>query len=225
MEDQFSEVASLIGDPVRAKILWALMDKRAYTATELAVYANTTPQNISMHLQKLIKADMLTMESQGRHKYYNYSRPEIPYAIEAIANLVPKPDAKTIKIPEEQPIRYCRSCYDHLAGKVGVLLTEALVDQNYLTKKQDSYELSEDGQKWFLKLGIDPERLKNQKRHFAKPCLDWSERKHHLAGALGAALLTHMLANGWLRRIEGSRSILVTGKGKKGLLEYLRIDI
>ena len=225
MEDQFSEIASLIGDPVRAKILWALMDKRAYTATELAVYADTSPQNISMHLQKLIKADLLTVESQGRHKYYNYSRPEIPYAIEAIANLVPKADEKKIKIPAEQPIRYCRSCYDHLAGKVGVLLTEALVDRNYLTKEQEHFNLSEEGQKWFLDLGIDPERIKNQKRHFAKPCLDWSERKHHLAGALGAALLRYMLGNGWLRRVDGSRSILITAKGKQGLREGLRIDV
>jgi DNA-binding transcriptional ArsR family regulator len=225
MEDQFSEIASLIGDPVRAKILWALMDKRAYTATELAVYADTSPQNISMHLQKLIKADLLTVESQGRHKYYNYSRPEIPYAIEAIANLLPKTNKKKTKIPEEQPIHYCRSCYDHLAGKVGVLLTEALVSQRYLTKKHDAYELSGDGEKWFSALGIDPERLKSQKRHFAKPCLDWSERKHHLAGALGAALLSHMLGNGWLRRMDGSRSILVTGKGRQALRECLKIDV
>src|SRR5580698_9810489 len=157
MEDQFSQVATLIGDPVRAKILWALMDKRAYTATELALYANTTPQNISMHLHKLVKADLLTVQSQGRHKYYNYSRSEIPYAIEAIANLAPESDAKKIKITEEQPIRYCRSCYDHLARKVGVMLTEAMLHRNYLTKEQDCYYLSEEGQKWFSELGIDLE--------------------------------------------------------------------
>jgi len=225
MEDQFSAMASLIGDPVRAKILWALMDKRAYTATELALYANTTPQNISMHLHKLVKADLLTVQSQGRHKYYNYSRSEIPYAIEAIANLAPESDAKKIKITEEQPIRYCRSCYDHLAGKVGVMLTEAMLHRNYLTKEQDCYDLSEEGQKWFSELEIDLERLKTQKRHFAKPCLDWSERKHHLAGALGAALLSHMIYNGWLRTMDGSRSILVTAKGKQGLRDCLGMDV
>src|ERR1700722_3324932 len=103
MEEQFSQVAGLIGDPVRAKILWALMDKRAYTATELAVYADTTAQNISMHLSKLEKADLLTLESQGRHKYYNYARPEIAYAIEALAGLLPKDELKKPGVADEKP--------------------------------------------------------------------------------------------------------------------------
>src|ERR1700733_2573646 len=114
MQDQFSQVAGLIGDPVRAKILWALMDKRAYTATELAVYADTTAQNISMHLGKLVKADLLTVQSQGRQKDDNYSRPEIAYAIEALASLLPKEELKKSGATDEKPIRYCRSCYDHL---------------------------------------------------------------------------------------------------------------
>src|ERR1700733_11723944 len=129
MQDQFSQVATLIGDPVRAKILWALMDKRAYTATELAVYADTSAQNISMHLNKLVKADLLTVQSQGRHKYYNYSRPEIAYVIEALASLLPKEGIQKQSATDDQPIRFCRSCYDHLAGKVGVTLTEALLKQ------------------------------------------------------------------------------------------------
>src|ERR1700748_1676468 len=114
MENQFRQVASLIGDTVRAKILWALLDGRAYTATELAVYANTTPQNISMHLNKLLKAGLLTAQSQGRHKYYSYSRAEVPYAIEALANLVPPAQQIAKAVHNEKPITFCRSCYDHL---------------------------------------------------------------------------------------------------------------
>jgi len=225
MEEQFSQIAALIGDPVRAKILWALMDKRAYTATELAIYADTTAPNISMHLGKLLKADLLTVQSQGRHKYYNYSRPEIAYAIEALASLLPKEGLKTPKLADEKPIRYCRSCYDHLAGKVGVALTESLLKQEYLVKNGSSFLVTGGGEVWFDQLGIQLEELKKQKRHFAKPCLDWSERKHHLAGALGAALLNRMMVEGWIRRISGSRAITVTGKGEVAFLEHFKTDI
>src|ERR1700744_1566802 len=130
MEDRFSQVATLIGDPIRAKILWALLDKRAYTATELAVFADTTAQNISMHLNKLVKAGLLKVESQGRHKYYNYGRPEVPYPIEALAALMPKKDMNANVPAGEKPIRFCRSCYDHLAGKVGVMVTDGLLERN-----------------------------------------------------------------------------------------------
>src|ERR1700733_9927937 len=225
MQDQFSQVAGLIGDPVRAKILWALMDKRAYTATELAVYADTTAQNISMHLSKLVKADLLMVESQGRHKYYNYSRPEIAYAIEALASLLPKEGVKKSDIADEKPIRFCRSCYDHLAGKVGVTLTEGLLKQQYMTKEGSNFLVTEGGAAWFDALEIDVDELKKQKRHFAKPCLDWSERKHHLAGALGAALLTRMIGEGWIRRTAGTRAITLTRKGEEAFLTHLKIDL
>ena len=224
MEEQFSQVAALIGDPVRAKILWALMDKRAYTATELAVYADTTAQNISMHLNKLVKADLLTVQSQGRHKYYNYSRPEIAYAIEALASLLPKEGLKKQNTVEEKPIRFCRSCYDHLAGKVGVTLTEGLLKQQYIIKEANSFSVTGEGETWFNSLGIKVDELKKQKRHFAKPCLDWSERKHHLAGALGTALLNRMLAEGWVRRTADSRVITVTRKGEEAFVKHLNID-
>ena len=225
MEEQFGQIAGLIGDPVRAKILWALLDKRAYTATELAVYANTTAPNISMHLNKLVKADLLTVQSQGRHKYYNYSRPEIAYAIEALASLLPKQDQKRPDAADEKPVRFCRSCYDHLAGKVGVTLTEGLLKQQYIIKDGAGFAVTVEGETWFDTLGINLSELKKQKRHFAKPCLDWSERKHHLAGALGAALLTRMIADGWVRRVVDSRAITVTRKGEEAFVEHFKTDI
>lgn len=225
MQDQFSQVATLIGDPVRAKILWVLMDKRAYTATELAVYADTTAQNISMHLNKLVKAELLTVESQGRHKYYNYSRPEIAYAIEALASLLPDAKQKKPVAADEKPIRFCRSCYDHLAGKVGVTLTESLLNQQYLAKNGNTFSVTDSGEAWFEQFGITLDELKKQKRHFATPCLDWSERKHHLAGALGAALLNRMIAEGWIRRVAGSRAIAVTRKGEEAFLVHFKTGI
>jgi|SRR6185503_9650015 len=225
MEEQFSRIAGLIGDPVRAKILWALLDKRAYTATELAIYADTTAPNISMHLNKLVKADLLAVQSQGRHKYYNYSRPEIAYAIEALASLLPKDELKKPDNADDKPIRYCRSCYDHLAGKVGVQLTDSLLKQEYLVKNASSFLVTDSGEAWFGQLGINLDELKKQKRHFAKPCLDWSERKHHLAGALGAALLNRMIADGWVRRVADSRAITVTRKGQEAFVEYFKTDV
>jgi DNA-binding transcriptional ArsR family regulator len=225
MENEFSQIASLIGDPVRAKILWALLDGRAYTATELAVYADTTPQNISMHLNKLVNADLLSVESQGRHRYYNYSRADVPYAIEAIASLIPGNGLTASKLAEDKPVRYCRSCYDHLAGKVGVLLTDGLLKQQFIYKQDNSFEVSPEGETWFNSLSIDVDLLKKQKRSFARPCLDWSERKHHLAGSLGAALLNRMIVDGWVRKEKDSRTMIVTRKGEQAFFDYFKIDI
>ena len=225
MKDQFSQIASSIGDPVRAKILWVLMDGRAYTATELAVYTGTTPQNISMHLNKLVTADLLAVESQGRHRYYNYTRPDVAYAIEAIANLLPKENVVPKKFADDKPVRFCRTCYDHLAGKVGVLLTEGLIKQQYIYKNDNNFELSAGGQCWFNTLGINTDTLKKQKRAFARPCLDWSERKHHLAGSLGAALLSRIIADGWVRREQRTRIMIVTHKGEQAFFDHFKIDV
>ena len=217
MEDQFGKIAALIGDPVRAKILWALLDGRAYTATELAIYTDTSASNISMHLSKLVTADLLSVQSQGRHRYYNYARPDIALAIEALANLIPKDKTKKATTMAAKPVEYCRSCYDHLAGTVGVLLTDSLLSQGLILKKDSDFEVSEKGAAWFESLGISIEALRKQKRVFAKACLDWSERRHHLAGSLGAALLTMMLNKGWLRKTQGSRALIVTAKGREML--------
>jgi len=215
MENQFTKITSLIGDPVRSKIMWALMDGKAYTATELALFADTTAPNISMHLNKLVKADILNVESQGRHRYYNYSRPEIAYAIEALANLIPAASQVGKAGAVDKPVRFCRTCYDHLAGKVGVTLTDGLVNKKFIIKKDTDFEVSTEGEAYFKTLGIDIKLLKQQKRFFARPCLDWTERRHHLSGALGAALLEQMVAKDWVRRTQNSRAMVVTGKGRK----------
>jgi DNA-binding transcriptional ArsR family regulator len=225
MENEFSRIASLIGDPVRSKIMWALLDGRAYTATELANYTETTPQNISMHLTKLVMSDLLCVEKQGRHRYYNYARPEISYAIEALANLIPQAN-KSIKINlPDQSVRFCRTCYDHLAGKIGVLLTDKLLELKILIKEGADFKVSMQGEIFFATLNIDIHQLSNQKRSFARACLDWSERKPHLAGALGAAMLERMIANNWIRRTANSRAIVVTGKGKEALHAKLGVEI
>jgi DNA-binding transcriptional ArsR family regulator/predicted transcriptional regulator len=226
MEKEIGNITSLIGDPVRATILWTLLDGRAYTASELATCADTSPQNISMHLSKLVLAELLSVESQGRHKYYRFSRQEVAYAIEAIGNLIPNEKHKKITSnPDNAAIKYCRTCYDHLAGKVGVLITEGLIHQKIIVLNAPDYTVTKKGDKFFSELGIDTDELKKFRRTFAKPCLDWSERKHHLAGSLGASLLDKMLTSDWLRKTKNSRAIIITSKGQKGLYDNLKISV
>ncbi len=225
MEIDFPHIAALIGDPVRANVLWTLLDGRAYTARELATGVGTSPQNLSMHLGKLLKAGLLAVQAQGRHKYYSFAREEVAYAVEAMANLaVVQPafrdDSDLI------PVRYCRSCYDHLAGRVGVLITESLVNQkliNFLGDKE--YEVPSRGAKWFGEWGIDCDALRGQRRSFSRPCLDWSERKYHLSGSLGAALLEKMIESHWIRRTAHSRVIVITAKGKENMAALFKIQV
>jgi DNA-binding transcriptional ArsR family regulator len=226
MENHFKEIASLIGDPVRATIMWTLLDGKAFTATELAIAANTSAPNISMHLAKLVQADLLTAESQGRHRYYKFSRNEIAYAIEAMATLIPGSSNTHQRMDEVIPaIKQCRTCYDHLAGKTGVVITDSMLKQKIIIQTENNFDLSNKGKKWFEALGVDTEILQAQRRSFLRPCLDWSERRYHMAGSLAAALLSLMLAQDWVRRIKNSRAVLITAKGQKNLYAHLKLTV
>jgi DNA-binding transcriptional ArsR family regulator len=223
MENAFKHIAGLIGDPTRATIMWTLLDGKAFTATELAIAAATTPQNISMHLAKLVQAELLRVESQGRHRYYKYARKEVAYAIEAMTSLLP---VSTTKLPANDgnvAIKNCRTCYDHLAGKVGVALTDSLLQQKILVDTNNVFALSRKGEKWFASFDIDIDALQQQRRSFLRPCLDWSERRYHIAGSLAAALLDNMIGADWFRTIKNSRALVITGKGQKKLYEHFKI--
>ncbi len=224
MESQFKQIAALIGEPVRASIMWALMDGKAMNATELAITTNTTQQNISMHLSKLLKANLLSMESLGRYKYYKFARKEIAYAIEAMTVLIPQHIAKGRIVELNEPsVLHCRTCYDHLAGKTGVAITDSLIRQKIVVFNNDVLYLSNKGEKWFSGLGIDIGELKQQRRSFLRPCPDWSERRHHIAGSLAAALLDKMLLFDWIRRTRHSRIIVITSKGQKAFYDHFNI--
>ncbi|UGU17749.1 helix-turn-helix domain-containing protein [Sinomicrobium kalidii] len=225
-EDQYKHIISLLGEPVRALMLWHLLDGRAYTAGELAVCTDITPQSASNHLQKLLSGRLLVVEKQGRHRYYRIASPEVAYVVESIANLIPPEDRKSAK--QSVPVsgqRYARTCYDHLAGRAGVVLSEALLARKILIPGNGTFTVSREGKAWFLQLDIDVDMLRNKKRSFARPCLDWSERKHHLAGALGAALLDSMIALQWLRKKQGSREVVITSEGKSKLYELLKVNL
>ena len=226
MEQHFKEIAGLVGDPVRATIMWTLLDGKAFTATELAMAAGTSASNISMHLAKLVQADLLSVENQGRHRYYKFSRKEIAYAIEAMSTLVPWSPKNRHPVDETTPaIQQCRTCYDHLAGKTGVAITGSLLKQKLIIAGDQQFDLSPKGRKWFFGMGIDIAALQQQRRSFLRPCLDWSERRYHMAGSLAAALLDKMLLQDWIRKTRNSRAVIFTAKGQKMLYEYLKVTV
>ncbi|WP_109852319.1 helix-turn-helix transcriptional regulator [Aquimarina sp. AU58] len=225
-ENKFAEIASLLGDKSRSVMLWCLLDGRAYTALELSVCANISAQSASNHLKKMIQANILQVEKQGRHRYYKYATSEVAQVIESMAGLVSMNDKYTrTKKPELNGITYARTCYDHLAGEIGVKITDALLDNGMLEIVERTYKITSIGKSWFQDVGINIDDVMSQKRSFAHLCLDWSERRHHLAGALGASFLTMMLQNDWIRRKKDSREILITGKGKLELKTRLNLDI
>jgi len=224
MEEQFKKIAALIGDPVRATILWSLMDGRSMSASELAVTSDTSPQNMSMHLSKLLKAGLLVAESQGRQRYYQFSRKEIAQALEAMTLLIPYPKAEHRMIASHEPeITYCRTCYDHLAGKIGVAVADSLFKQRLIRQAKDGLLLTARGTSWFAEMGLDVEKLKQQRRAFLRPCIDWSERRPHVAGSLAAALLEKMFELAWIRRVRNSRAVVITDAGRKALYKKFNI--
>lgn len=224
VEDKFVSIAALLCEPARAKMLWNLLDGRAYTAGELSIVADISPTSASNHLAKLLEAEIVKVEIQGRHRYYSLLNSEVAYAVEALANLASNSTTKNIKKePDKNGVKYCRTCYDHLAGFVAIKIVETLEDKRYLTKSKNIYLVTEKGWEWFQLLNISKEEFTNNRRPVTRQCLDWSERRPHLAGQLGAVFLNKMLERKWFKKIQFSRELIITGKGRQELLELLGI--
>jgi len=217
---RFAEVASLAGDPARAAMLHALMDGRALTASELARVASVTPQTASGHLARMVTAGLLSVEKQGRHHYHRLATPAVAHMIESMMQV-----ASTMELmrpapatgPRDAAMRAARTCYDHLAGRLGVALTDALVRGGHVELSRDAGLVTDAGIALFAQIGIDAATLAPARgrtnRVLCRPCLDWSERRPHLAGAVGAALCARSLEAGWIRRITGTRAVAVTPLG------------
>ena len=224
-EPDLSTVATLIGDPARATILSALLSGQSLPASELAYRAHITPQTTSMHLSRLVDGGLLDVSRTGRHRYYRLKNADVAHALEALALLASPPRLKKPQQSAEyQELCYARTCYDHLAGKLGVALTQALVAKGLITVSDQSYLLTEQGSEWLATWDIDEGQLRKGRRLFARTCLDWSERQNHLAGALGAAIASRMLEDGWVKRIPGNRALRLTEAGRKGLMAEFGID-
>lgn len=213
-----ARIASLVGDPARADALTALMTDRALTATELAAIAGVTKQTMSAHLAKLVDAGLVVVEPQGRHRYFRLADADVAGLLESLMGVAFRTGAvRLISSPREPALRKARVCYDHLAGEAGVAVYEALLSQRALEAGSAGLRLTRSGADWFARLGVDTEAAARQRRVFCRPCMDWSERRHHLAGALGAALLTRLGALGWVKRDPRSRAIAITPTGERGL--------
>ena len=215
-------IAALIGDHARAEVLTALLADRALTATELAAVAGVTKQTVSAHLAKLVGAKLVAVKQQGRHRYFRLADADVAQLLESLMGVAFRTGAVRVRSsPREPALRQARVCYDHLAGEVGVRIYESLVRKRALVPATDGLELSAEGCRFFRKLAIDTDALAAQKRAFCRACLDWIERRHHLAGALGAALLARIIELGWARRAKDSRVVSLTPHGQQALARIL----
>jgi len=219
-------IAALIGDHARAEVLTVLMSGMALTATELADAAGVTRQTISGHLSKLVDAGLLVVEAQGRHRYFRLAGPEVAELLETLMNVAFGTGAQRVRTsPREPALRRARVCYDHLAGELGVRVYDALARRGAFALDGDGLVLTDLGRRLAAELGIDLAALERTRRPVCRTCLDWSERRHHLAGALGAALLQHMFAAGWAKREANSRVVNLTPSGEARLLRWAGADL
>ncbi len=217
-------VAALVGDPARARMLTALMDGRARTAKELAYGAGVTPQTASSHLAKLLRARLLTMERQSRHRYFRLAAPSVGHAVEAL--MAVSPTRARVTAPEGllDGLRLARTCYDHLAGRLGVSMTDVMVRRRFLKRRGRDFLLTTPGARFLDRLGVDVEKTRQERRAFARQCLDWSERRAHLAGALGAAVARRCLDLRWVHFVRDERTLELTPQGLRGLRIWFGIN-
>ncbi len=213
-------VGELIGEPARAAILIALLDVKARTAGELAITANISAQSASAHLSKLVDGGLLTVTRGGRHRYFAMAGHDVAHALEALGSISTLPRAHLALPGPRAPGDMCmaRSCYDHLAGRIAVEISGALETSGVILRRGPrDYEVGRTGRSWFASLGIDVDALRHSRRAFARQCLDWTERRPHLAGALGSALCSRLIALGWFARRRDTRALRITAHGAREL--------
>ena len=212
-------VAALVGDPARSNMLTALMTGRALTATELTHQAGITPQTASSHLAKLEAGGLIAQEKQGRHRYYRLTDPDVAGVLEGLAGLAARAGHMRMRTgPKDPALRRARVCYDHLAGDLGVQMLDSMKQQRLIRQRKQDIELTAEGERFLAKtLQISAEALAHPRRPVCKACLDWSERRHHLAGTLGAAMMTRFTELKWAARdaAAGSRVVNFTRNGEK----------
>jgi len=223
---QIAEVASLVGDPARASMLVALLGGRALTATELAHAAGVSPQTTSGHLAKLHAANLLGLMKQGRHRYYRLAGPHVAQMLEGIMNVAllgpPRFQPKT-RLDEQ--MRHARTCYDHFAGTLGVGLADRMTERELLVLGDEAGEVTPAGLDFLGKLGVDFAAARARRRVFCRPCIDWTERRPHIGGAVGAALAQRCFDLKWVERVRDSRALRITPAGRRALMEHFALAI
>ena len=218
------EVAALVGDTARATMLNALMGGQSLTATELAYCANVSRSTASGHLSKLVAARLLTVTQQRRFSYYRIASPLVATMLESIKVVaaIEVPRRRQPRSANDDALRFARSCYDHLAGRLGVAVTDALVAMGHILLADDGGEVTSSGERFLTAFGVD--LRPRARRIFCQPCLDWSERRYHLKGLVGARILDRLLKLEWLKCVSGSRALQLTSAGKAGLSDIFQIE-
>jgi DNA-binding transcriptional ArsR family regulator len=222
MELEISRIGALVGDDARARMLIALMDGRALPASQLAIVAQVSPQTTSAHLSKLVGGKLLVVEPQGKHRYYRLAGPKVGSLIEALAVIAPVPPSVHQESADAKGLRFARSCYTHLAGRVGVELNDAAQRMGlWVPSRLKEYSMTEKGTRWLQQLGID---AKATRKGFARACLDWTERRHHVAGTLGTLLFMRLLELRWIARRREGRAVRLTERGRVELERQLGLQ-
>jgi len=219
------EVAALVGDTARATMLNALMGGQSLTATELAYCANISRATASSHLGKLVAARLLTVTRERRFSYYRIASPLVATMLESlkVVAAVELPPRHRPRSANDDALRFARSCYDHLAGQVGVAVTDALVAMGHIVLTDEGGEVTSSGERFLSAFDVD--LMRRTRRIFCQPCLDWSERRYHLKGLVGARILDRVLELRWLKSVSGSRALQLTPSGRVGLSEIFEIEI
>ena len=217
-----SEVAALMGDPARAAMLSLLMDGRAHTASDLALAAGVTAQTASGHLGRMTEANLLAARAQGRNRFYRLASPDVAHAIEslmALAGTRAPPASQSAAWRRDPDLRFCRTCYDHLAGQVGIAVTDSLTQHGHLEPKgARDWKLTPSGELFCARVGVDLEQARQAStRHFARQCLDWSERRPHISGALGSAIADTFFKKGWAEKLRRGRTVRLTDSGRRAM--------
>jgi DNA-binding transcriptional ArsR family regulator len=221
-----AKIATLVSESSRAAILTVLLDGRFHPVNELAYMAGIKPQTASFHLTKMMNANVVAVEKQGRHRYYGILNEEVAQVMESLLSLAPPVEVRSLKqATEDKQIRFARTCYDHLAGSLGTQLKDSLIEKGFLSEEQHEFLVTERGHEFFKTFQIDIEMSRKKRRSFSPKCLDWSERRHHIAGSLGNVILERLLELDWIQRLPNTRAIKITSEGKRGLKETFSIDI
>jgi DNA-binding transcriptional ArsR family regulator len=227
VEPNIAAVAALIGDPARAAMLTSLADGRALPAGELAAAGGLSPSAASAHLTKLLESGLLALEREGRHRYYRLAGPSVAAALESLALIAGQPGrSAAMHSPQAQALRYARSCYDHLAGELGVAIAVALENRGLIASAEQGkrVDVTQAGAKWLQAVfTIDVHELRPGRHGLACRCLDWTERRHHLAGPLGTQLFQRCCDLGWLTRTPKSRAVQLTRRGRDSMRMQLGI--
>ena len=221
--DCVARIAALIGERARADILTALMGGQALTATELAEVAGVNKATTSAHLARLVEGRLVAVESQGRHRYFRLADDDVAELLESLMGVAYRAGALRLKSsPREPAMRKARVCYDHLAGDLGVFAFDQFQRRRFLFHGDAGLALTPAGERFVQSLGIDPADHRGPRRPACRPCLDWSERRHHLAGSVGAAMLERIYALGWAKREKGSRVVRFSPAGERAFREKVQ---